>query len=627
MTLLVILLTTGAPTGAAASAPPPTAEDLQVWQTKMEKVPEPSAMGCFTARYPAVTWREIACAAAPDTPMEPRTTEPTPLVVGGGEHLVAESPTGSIYRAAGTFEEVMDVEAVRSQIEAGGPDVANAYTLQLNTNFFDTSLCNPNSPGCQGWQQFIFANDGTSGLLFIEYWLRDYAAFGDPTPCPDTWSTSTSFGGGVSCYKDTPATPVAANTSIKLMEKFALTGDITGAETKVTFTPDNGFTLYQHSGAKILDVGTDWKQAEFNVFGYGNGAEATFNEDASIRVRTRIDYGGTAAPLCATAGFTAESNNLFQIGFTGAPPPTAPGPALVFQQKGGMGLASVNCDEALTVGDTHQVTFAGLLYDFQASGDFVEAQVGTDFEVQSRKVSGAPTWPNTSLNRSAGVRMGSTTVAVCDGSRLFVNGASAVMPPGGSVTLPSGVRIQRAGNIHHVRDASGNSMRVELRGPYIDLHVGLGRWPTTVRGLLGNPGNDPRRLEARDGTQFVVPSTFNAQFFNFLYGRFGPSWRVPASSSLLAPCSQVAPGNPTAPFFARDLPSGLRLSAESRCRQAGVQQAWLESCTLDVAVLGTALAAAVYVGRVAPVVDGNRPPAGCSPAGGCRGLDRPFDSD
>ncbi len=82
------------------------------------------------------------------------------------------------------------------------------------------------------------------------------------------------------------------------------------------------------------------------------------------------------------------------------------------------GGAAANCDSAEVWGDTHQVAFGGTLYDFQATGDFVEAQVGSNFEVQTRKVSGAPNWPNTSVNRSVATRMGNTRVAVCDGTRL-----------------------------------------------------------------------------------------------------------------------------------------------------------------------------------------------------------------
>ena len=72
-----------------------------------------------------------------------------------------------------------------------------------------------------------------------------------------------------------------------------------------------------------------------------------------------------------------------------------------------------NCAAATSVGDTHLTTFNGLLYDFQASGDFVLAQVDPDFVVQTRQVSGAPTWPDASVNSAVATRMGKTKVAVC----------------------------------------------------------------------------------------------------------------------------------------------------------------------------------------------------------------------
>ena len=43
----------------------------------------------------------------------------------------------------------------------------------------------------------------------------------------------------------------------------------------------------------------------------------------------------------------------------------------------------------------------------------------------------------------------------------------------------------------------------------------------------------------------------------------------------------------------------------SICLQAGVQKAWLDACTLDVAVLG-AKATAAYVNERPPVLDGNK---------------------
>lgn len=67
---------------------------------------------------------------------------------------------------------------------------------------------------------------------------------------------------------------------------------------------------------------------------------------------------------------------------------SAPGPALIFNESSAGG--SADCAGATTVGDTHLTTFGGLLYDFQATGDFLLADTGADFLVQTRQVSGAP---------------------------------------------------------------------------------------------------------------------------------------------------------------------------------------------------------------------------------------------
>jgi hypothetical protein len=122
-----------------------------------------------------------------------------------------------------------------------------------------------------------------------------------------------------------------------------------------------------------------------------------------------------------------------------------------------------------------------------------------------------------------------------------------------------------------------------------------------VRGLLGNPDNDVKFLEASDGTIFSVPLSFEE-----LYQHFGDSWRVKFSDSLLAPCGEkFEQANPKKPFFVDDLDPKIRERAQAICRQAGVTPEWLEACTLDVAVIGPK-AAAVYVGAKPPVLDGNK---------------------
>ncbi|WP_410579505.1 VWD domain-containing protein [Amycolatopsis sp. lyj-108] len=536
-------------------------------------------------------------------PMAAHADTPPTLMAGGDFGVIARTPAGAVQQATGSFDNgtVKNVTSVTSSVAANTPpETKDAYTLQLNTNEFRTPLC-AGKPQCWGWMQFVFANNGSGGELYIKYWLRSLGA-----PCPAGWQSKPAD----SCYKKSAGTPTPNMPLVtSSMPRYKLTGSANGPQDAAVFTVDGGVVAV--ATARELVIGTQWQDVEFNVYGYDDESTAVFNGNAEFNTRTQIEYGGTAKPLCISTGFSKEANNL---SFVAPPPlPTGTKPAVVFRQKklapGVLG-AETPCASAVAIGDTHEVTFAGLAYDFQASGDFVEAQAGSEFEVQTRKVSGAPSWPNTSVNRSVATRMGTTQVALCDGTRLVVDGQPTELASGGSLSLPAGVDIKRAANVYTVRDKAGNSIHVTANTGYTDLAVALGTWPTRVRGLLGNPDDSPTLLEAKDGTRFRTPIAF-ADLYTF-----GNSWRVASTASLLRPCAQVAPGNPTAPFFASNLAYSVRVQSETICRQAGVlRPLWLESCTLDVAVLGPR-AAAVHADRQQDVIDGNpprRPP--CSPAG------------
>ncbi|MFI6132831.1 VWD domain-containing protein [Micromonospora sp. NPDC051141] len=591
---LALLVAVGGSAATAYAAP--SATNLRAWQAEITNVPHPSAKGCFTAGYPRLAWQKSDCVAAPAIPMTPRRSI-RPLVVGNGNDISAQAPSGFISESSGTFENIVNVTSESSPIANAGPPVADAYTLQINTDFFTSTACagSPNL-GCRGWEQFVYANNGSSGQVFIQYWLLQYNA-----ACPAGGWTQFSFTGDpdIYCYRNSPGATAVPHQPITNLGALRLTGTVSATSDSATLFV--GSTAYTAAGSNSVNAAAGWTTSEFNVFGYGGnsdgGGAATFNAGASLNVRTRITYGGTAAPICAAQGFTGETNNL-NFG-SPAPAATAPGPAVIFVENTAGGAAT-NCAAASVIGDTHQHTFAGLLYDFQASGDFVEAQAGSGFEVQTRKASGAPTWPNASVDRSVAARMGSTKVALCDGKSLVVDGRTRDLPSDGALHLPSGVDIHRIGNVYVVTDAGGNNIRVTVNSGYIDVSVGLGTYPTPVVGLLGNPDGDPRRLAAKDGTQFAVPLTFDD-----LYQRFGASWRVTPTRTLLASCGAVASGNPSAPFFARDLNEDLRKRAEATCLQYRVRQEWLDACTLDVAVVG-GRAALTYVGLVPPVVNGNR---------------------
>jgi hypothetical protein len=596
--VLVVMLLLGAHAGAAAQSVQPTAAQLQGWQDELSILTAPASGGCFTAEYPRQTWQETTCAKAPAIPMPPK-PGPRPMIIGNGNDISAMAPSGHIYDAVGSFDSVIGVVSESSPLGNAGPPVADAYTLQVNTNYMPTPACagSPN-PGCLGWQQFIFANDPTwMSFALIQYWLLQYNA-----PCPAGWTTFMFTGvPDVYCYQNSTAITIP-NEPIINLANLRLRGNFSGTSDAVLFF--DGPTAYLNFGTNAISAAGGWTIAEFNVFGYGGnsngGSMATFNAGASAVVRTRINYGtpgtGIAPPICVAQGFTGETNNL-NFG-TPAPIATPPWPSLVFLENTAGG-ATTNCMAASVIGDTHEYTVAGTAYDFQATGDFVEAQVGTDFEVQTRKISGAPTWPAASVNQSVATRMGNTKVAMCDGKQLVVDGRTAELQPGGVLALPSGVTIHRTGNVYIIVDSSGNSVKVTVNSGYTDVDVGLGTWPVAVRGLLGNPGADPNKLEAKDGTVFDVPLTFDQ-----LYRMFGDSWRVSPLRTLLSPCAQVASGNPATPFFAKDLNPDIGQRAQGICLQAKVTQEWLDFCVLDVAVIGDK-AAKVYVGMQPPVVNGN----------------------
>lgn len=348
----------------------------------------------------------------------------------------------------------------------------------------------------------------------------------------------------------------------------------------------------------VLNLASGWIYAEFNVFGAGGGSQAVFNNGSTLDVKTTIHYGGKAAPDCFMRSNTTETNNLNLVGAPSLSTQLAP--AIEFTESNNPG-GQAACSMASGTGETHLRTFSGLLYDFQAAGDFLLAQA-RDFVVQARQVPVRPPFQNVSANQAVATQMGRTRVALCAApTRLVVSGHSADLADGQTLSLPSGVHIHRTGPVYLVTDQNGNSMRADMVGPWIDVSVGLGTWPTGVRGLLANANGNPHLLQASDGTVFPAPLPFGQ-----LYRRYGDSWRVAPAVSLLSVCGgKIERSNPQKPFFASNLAPGTRDRARAICLHTGVKNpALLDACTLDVAVLGKQ-AATVYVGATAPAAVGD----------------------
>lgn len=566
----------------------------------MQRLPQPKP-GCYTASFPRVEWKPVACGAPPKYPILPTRGLAKHFVVGGGgSNDFAANPTGAISAVEGTFVSVSPGITESGPIANSGSAISDAYTLQINTNQFSSSVCagSPN-PKCKGWEQFVYVNDIFSHFVFIQYWLIKYN-----TTCPSSSWTQFSFNGytDIYCYQSTTTASLPSGQPASNFGNMTLAAAVSPSSDQTIITA--GSDMATKVGVNAVAASAGWTDAEFNVFGDGGdsagGGQAGFGANTTLVVRTTVHNGTENAPTCQLESFTGETNALTLVGM--APIGIQPAPAIEFTESNVPG-APAACMTAAGIGDTHLSTFGGLLYDFQASGDFVLAQTDKDFVVETRQISGAPTWPSASINKAVATQMGKTRVAICSGesSRLDVDGMAIEVADGKTLSLPSGVDILRIGNVYVVVDQRGNSMRAELNGSYINVSVGLGRWPTKVRGILANANGNPNQIETRAGAVLSNPFAFSD-----LYHKYADSWRVAPRESLLSVCGKATEvGIPKAPFYARNLDPLVSRRARTVCIAAGVKEGSLQdACTLDVAVLGREDAAKVFVGLRKPTTVG-----------------------
>jgi hypothetical protein len=570
--------TAASPEAAATKPSPEEAAKRKAWRESMSRLPKPKA-GCFTAEYPNVAWQEVPCVTAPLRPYPPAGgPSPKPQSVGHGVAFTADVP-GLISAATGSFDSINGLVS-----ETGIGNAPNTYSLQLNSSYFkSTAACaGASTPAnCQGFQQFVYSN---TGLLVMQYWLIHYG----PAACPPGWTTSPP-----SCYMNSASVAVPVQPLANLAQ---LTLSGTAATDGLdTITLQTGGNIYTASGSDdVLVLAQGWKLAEFNVFGDCCSSDATFNAGTTMAVRISVTDGTMNAPSCGGQGFTSETNNLNLV------PPCCPyggtSPAIVFWQSSNPGATS-QCVGGTSIGDTHLTNFNGLYYDFQASGDFLLAETDPEFVVQTRQKSGAPAWPNATVNKAVAMQMGKSRVAVCiEPTRFVVDGKQKNLGDGASLALP-GVHVTRTGNTYVFVRPDGKNVRAELDSAWINVSVGLGsQTPVAiVHGLLGNANGNTGEddLAARDKTVLAQPVSFAD-----LYQRYGDSWRVPAAESLPAQlCGdrRIESGNPGRSFYAGDLAPKQREPAQATCVAAGVKdKTLLEACTLDTAVLGNRTAAKVF---------------------------------
>lgn len=596
----------------------------------------PMSGRCYKSDFPDTVWQAAPCSVAPLHPQVPihgnngSGVGSAPTGSGGDVHdLVAEAPSGLISSAIGTLS-VAGALTETGPIDNDGNTIntENAYSLQMNTNFFGSPTCSnlPTPANCK-WQQFVFENTPspnyhsgvptfamnhpTGARIYIQYWRIKAATSNaatrlspDPGLCPAGWHQFRfARETAVYCYMNSPAITLPGLQPIQNLGNLSLKGAVSTTRNNLKFS--TGSSMYAVSGDNAVGAAAGWKAVEFNVFGDGGnengGGRAYFglNAGAKIEPRIQLNYAGTAPRGCAKGGFTDEYNNLDMAPrIMGA---TAPPPVLVFgEQYSGL---PYDCANATAVGDTHLTTFGGLLYDFQATGDFLLAETGRNFSVQTRQVSGAPTWPDAAVNQAVAVQSGRNRVAIClSPERLLINGKPVPTREGAPLPLPDGGAIVRTGNVYSVRGPTGDNVRATVYGAHVDVSVGLARWPEKVTGLLANADQGAQSIATRDGGVLTAPFSYDA-----LYRRYTESWRVSPKDSMLLACGERGErGVPKQIFLAANLDPGLARQTRAICEKAGVKKgALLDACTLDVAVIGSPTAATVFTTAPQPLALGN----------------------
>lgn len=261
----------------------------EAWRDTIIKTKVPSE-GCFTASYPVAAWKPVQCIEAPNKPFLPRHGIASQTVGDGNDYSAVV--TGLISTTVGTFPVITGLKTETGQGQA------NAYTLQINSQFFASPTCSgaSNPQSCLGWEQFVYY----PGQVFMQYWLINYG-----NKCPSGW-----YSYSPDCYKNSAAV-AAPSEPIKKLKTLKLSGNAVanGIDTLVFSTKTKAYSTTGKDS--VVDLAAYWNASEWNIIGPGDGSEADFNKGTSITVNIALTDGLTAAPVCqGNDGTTGETNNL-----------------------------------------------------------------------------------------------------------------------------------------------------------------------------------------------------------------------------------------------------------------------------------------------------------------------------
>jgi hypothetical protein len=226
-------------------------------------------------------------------------------VGNGGDYSAQVS--GLISAATGTFADVSPGITEQGDVGDSGPLTANAFTLQLNSQYFSgpPACAGSSDPAdCQGWQQFVYGYDQctpSSSCIYMQYWLRGYG-----TTCPSGWY-SDSLG---DCYTNSSPAMVGSLTASQLATVQLTGGAVSGGNDSVSLSVGSGQATTVIKSDSELDLAAHWNTTQWGVYGDGTRDEAFFGANTTLQAQTALTATSTSAPSCVAENFTAETNNL-----------------------------------------------------------------------------------------------------------------------------------------------------------------------------------------------------------------------------------------------------------------------------------------------------------------------------
>jgi hypothetical protein len=569
--------------GRGAQRPNAETAKLATWRKSMAGVPLPKK-GCFKASYPNDEWQEVPCVKAPAIPFQ----------VGDGDSNDFSAKGGSISSATGSFMSVTGVAGFADETDTAS-GTTSSFSLQLNTNPFPTASCSgaKDPTKCSGAQQFIFANNlpigesgncvfGGNSCIYVQYWLIGWAQ-----TCPTGWNQYEN-----DCYTQYDATSIPGALSIANMQSLVLQGLATGGMDEVVLTcaPSvSSATCISLLGSDMVSEGQDsvlnlqgqWTDAEFNVFGNGNGSQARFNNPATVIVKTELDNGSTNQPECKKESLTGETNSLSLVTpccqYAGS---SAQLPAIEFMETSAGETAT--CGMSAILGDTHITTANGVHYNFQGAGEFISLRDPGGDEIQTRQTAVSTTFIGedpydglttcVSLNTAVAARVGEHRVTYepdlsgapdPSGLELRIDGVLTTLGLFGRDLGNGGGRVFKSlfgggleidfpdGKILFVTPewwSSQGYWYLNVDVTHLDLVSGEGGGSL---GGIGGPIANGGWLPALPSGASLGPMPGPLQDrYDTLYGTFAEAWRVTDKDSLF----DYAPGTSTDTFTIKDWP-------------------------------------------------------------------------